>query len=182
MQLDRLWLTDFRNYETVDVALPAGLSAVVGQNGHGKTNLIEAIAYLAGTPLRGATTESMVRVGSDRAIVRGQGSRGSRDVLIEAELALRGRGRMQLNRQPVRRRRDLLEALVVTVFSPEDLILVKGGPSQRRDWIDGAVVGLDARAEDLRSDVERILKQRNSLLKSVRGRRLDEAAALTLDV
>lgn len=182
MQLDRLWLTDFRNYSTVDISLPEGLSAVVGQNGHGKTNLIEAIAHLAGTPLRGATTEAMVRVGAERAIVRGEGRRGSRDVLIEAEVALRGRGRIQLNRQPVRRRRDLLEALVVTVFSPEDLTLVKAGPSLRRDWIDGAIVGLDPRADDLRSDLDRILKQRNSLLKSVRGRRLDEAAALTLDV
>ena len=88
---------------------------------------------------------------------------------------------MQLNRQPVKRRRDLLEALSVTLFSPDDLVLVKGGPGERRGWLDDAAVGLDHQTDAVRSDVERILKQRNALLKQSRGR-LDDAAALTLDV
>ncbi len=88
---------------------------------------------------------------------------------------------MQLNRQPVKRRRDLLDAVSVTIFSPDDLVLVKGGPGERRNWIDEALVGIDPHADSARSDVDRILKQRNALLKGVRGR-LDESAALTLDV
>jgi DNA replication and repair protein RecF len=123
----------------------------------------------------------MVRVGAERAVIRAEATRGPRDLLLEAELALRGRSRMQLNRQPVKRRRDLLDALAVTLFSPDDLVLVKGGPGERRRRLDEAAAALDHHTESVRSDVERILKQRNALLKSARGR-LDEAAALTLDV
>jgi len=153
----------------------------VGRNGQGKTNLLEAVGHLAGTSLRGAATEAMVRVGAERAVVRAEATRGPRELLLEAELAVRGRSRMQLNRQPVKRRRDLLDALTVTVFSPDDLVLVKGGPGERRGWLDDATVALDHQADVVRSDVERILKQRNALLKSARGR-LDGSAALTLDV
>ena len=181
IHLRRLWLTDYRSYASADVELPAGTTAVVGRNGQGKTNLLEAIAHLAGSSLRGATTEAMVRSGSERAVIRAEARRGTRDLLLEAELAVRGRGRMQLNRQAVRRRRDLLEALMVTVFSPDDLVLVKGGPGERRDWIDEAVVGIDAHADALRADVDKVLKQRNALLKGAKGR-LDASAALTLDV
>jgi DNA replication and repair protein RecF len=123
----------------------------------------------------------MVRTGAERAVVRAEAVRGPRELLLEAEIAARGRSRMQLNRQPVKRRRDLLEALSVTLFSPDDLVLVKGGPGERRRWLDEAAVGLDHQTEGVRSDVERILKQRNALLKQSRGR-LDEAGALTLDV
>ncbi len=181
LHLRHLWLTDFRSYASVDLELPAGTTAVLGRNGQGKTNLLEAVAHLAGTSLRGATTESMVRVGAERGVARAEAVRGNRELLIEAELAPRGRGRIQLNRQAVKRRRDLLEALSVTVFSPDDLVLVKGGPGERRDWIDDAVVGLDPRVDEIRGDLGRILKQRNALLKQARGR-LDESAALTLDV
>ncbi|MGK2928388.1 MAG: DNA replication/repair protein RecF [Acidimicrobiales bacterium] len=181
LHLRRLWLNDFRSYRTADVSFPAGTTAIVGRNGHGKTNLLEAIAHLSGTSLRGATTETMVRAGAERAVIRAEASRGSRELLVEAELAARGRGRMQLNRQVVRRRRDLLDAVTVTVFSPDDLILVKGGPGERRTWLDEAVLGLDPRAEAVTADVDKILKQRNALLKGARGR-LDESAALTLDV
>ncbi|HEU5084287.1 MAG TPA: DNA replication/repair protein RecF [Acidimicrobiales bacterium] len=181
LHLRRLWLTDFRSYASADVTLPPGTTAIIGRNGQGKTNLLEAVAYLAGSSLRGAATEAMVRVGAERAVVRAEATRGPRELLLEAEIALRGRSRMQLNRQPVKRRRDLLDALSVTLFSPDDLVLVKGGPSERRRWLDDAAVGLDHQTESVRSDVERILKQRNALLKQCRGR-LDEAAALTLDV
>jgi DNA replication and repair protein RecF len=139
------------------------------------------VAHLAGSSLRGATTEAMVRVGAERAVIRAEATRGPRELLLEAELAVRGRSRMQLNRQPVKRRRDLLDALAVTVFSPDDLVLVKGGPGERRRWLDEAAAGLDHQTETVRSDVERILKQRNALLKQSRGR-MDEAALLTLDV
>jgi len=163
------------------VTLPPGTTAIVGRNGQGKTNLLEAVAHLAGTSLRGAATEAMVRVGAERAVVRAEATRGARELLLEAELALRGRSRMQLNRQPVKRRRDLLDALAVTIFSPDDLVLAKGGPGDRRRWLDEAAVALDHQVEAVRGDVERILRQRGALLKQARGR-LDEAAGLTLDV
>lgn len=181
LHLRRLWLNDFRSYVDADVVLPAGTTAIVGRNGQGKTNLLEAVAHLAGSSLRGATTDAMVRSGAERAVVRAEASRGNRELLIEAEIPARGRGRMQLNRQAVKRRRDLLEAMTVTIFSPEDLVLVKGGPGQRRDWLDDAVVGIDPHADVVRTDVDKILKQRNALLKGVRGR-LDDSAALTLEV
>lgn len=186
LHLRRLWLTDFRNYATADLELPAGTTAIVGRNGHGKTNLLEAIAYLSGSSLRGATTETMVAHGADRAVVRAEALRNNRELLIEAEIAAKGRSRTQINRQPVRRRRDLLEATAVTMFSPDDLELIKGGPSRRRDWIDDAIAGLDPRTDEVRAEVDRILKQRNALLKSVKmnggARGLDESAALTMEV
>lgn len=181
LRLRHLWLTDFRSYSTAELELPPGTTAILGPNGQGKTNLLEAVAHLAGTSLRGATPDTMVRLGAERAVIRAEATRGTRELLVEGELTRRGRGRMQLNRQPVKRRRDLLEALSVTIFSPEDLVLVKGGPSERRSWLDEAVVGLDPRVDQERADVDKILKQRNALLKGVKGR-LDESAALTLDV
>ena len=181
LHLRRLWLKDFRSYHDVDIALADGTTAIVGRNGQGKTNLLEAVAHLSGTSLRGATTEAMVRAGSERAVVRAEAVRGPRELLVEAELAARGRGRMQVNRQAVRRRRDLLDALSVTIFSPDDLVMIKGGPGERRAWLDEAVVGLDPHADGAKAEVDKILKQRNALLKGTRGR-LDDSAALTLDV
>lgn len=181
LHLRRLWLNDFRSYTSADVAFPPGTTAIVGRNGQGKTNLLEAIAHLSGTSLRGATADAMVRAGAERAVVRAEATRGSRELLLESEIAVRGRGRMQLNRQVVKRRRDLLDAVAVTIFSPDDLVLVKGGPGERRSWLDEAAVGLDVHADGVKTDVDRILKQRNALLKGVRGR-LDDSAALTLDV
>lgn len=181
LHLEHLWLTDFRSYRTADVEFPAGTTAIIGRNGQGKTNLLEAVGHLAGTSVRGANAETMVRSGAERGFVRGQARRNNRELLLEAELAVRGRSRIQCNRQPVRRRRDLLEALLVTVFSPDDLVLVKGSPSGRRDWLDEAAAPLDPTADPIRVDVDRILRQRNALLKQVRGRP-DESASATLDV
>jgi len=182
VRLTRLWLTDFRNYDTAEVELPAGLTVIVGENGAGKTNLLEAVAYLATLEsFRGAPGEALVRQGSERAVVRGEASRGDRDLLIEAEIRVRGRGRVAVNRQPLRRSADLVGALVVTVFSPDDLDLVKGGPSSRRRYLDDLLVGLHPRHEALRRDLERILRQRTALLRDAGGR-LSPALAPTLDV
>src|SRR3954469_3552640 len=117
MRVTRLWLTNFRNYETADVAIPAdGLTVVVGGNGEGKTNLLEAIGYLASlSSLRNAPTEALVRSGAETAIVRAEGDRDGRRLLIEAEIAVGGKGRVLVNSQPLRRTRDLLGALRVTV-------------------------------------------------------------------
>ncbi len=119
MHLRRLWLTDFRGYHEADVSFDVGLTAVVGPNGQGKTNLLEAVGYLATLgSFRGAPTDALIRAGAERAIVRAEGEREGRQLLLEAELLANGRNRAQLNRQPLKRARDLLGALRVTVFSP----------------------------------------------------------------
>lgn len=183
MQVERLWLTDFRNYVSAGVDLaPAGLTVVLGGNGEGKTNLLEAVSYLATLgSFRGAPPEALVRTGCASAVVRAEGRRADRAVLVEAEITPGGRSRVLVNTQPLRRSADLLGAIRVSVFSPDDLELVKGGPAGRRRYLDDALVSVHPRNAALRADLERILRQRNALLKQARGR-LDGAAAATLDV
>ena len=183
MQLRRLWLADFRNYTTADVApAPEGLTVIRGDNGEGKTNLLEAVGFLATlSSFRGAPNEALVREGAGPGIVRAEAVREGRELLLEVEIPAGGRVRAQVNRQPLRRAAELLGALRVSVFSPDDLALVKGGPSDRRRYLDELLVALHPRNDGLRSDVERILRQRNALLKQAGGR-LDADAATTLDV
>ncbi|MFP5326814.1 MAG: AAA family ATPase, partial [Acidimicrobiia bacterium] len=136
MRIDRLWLADFRNYRELALELSPGLTAIVGANGEGKSNLIEALGFLATLEsFRGAPKEALVRAGCSQATVRAEGDADGRRVLIEAEItAGRGRDRVLVNRQPLRRSRDLLGVLRVTVFTPDDLELVKGGPAARRRY------------------------------------------------
>ncbi len=182
MRIKHLWLTDYRGYGSVDLDLPDGLTAIVGRNGHGKTNLAESVAWLATLKsFRGAPTEALIRSEAEAAIVRGDIENAGRELLIETELPRRGRVRAQVNRQRLQRSRDLLGMFRVSVFSPEDLELVKGSPSQRRGYIDDVLVDLHPRNDKLRLDVERILKQRNALLRSSGGRLTDDVKA-TLDV
>jgi DNA replication and repair protein RecF len=183
VRVDRLWLTDFRNYESVELApAPDGLTVVVGANGEGKTNLLEAIGYLATlSSFRGAPAEALIRSGCSQAVVRAEGERAGRALLLEAEVNVAGRDRVLVNRQPLRRARDLLGALRVSVFSPDDLVLVKGGPAERRRWLDDALVAVHPKNDALRSDLERILRQRTTLLKQAGGR-LSAEVATTLDV
>jgi DNA replication and repair protein RecF len=182
VQLRRLWLTDFRGYREADVSFDPGLTAVLGPNGQGKTNLLEAIGYLATlSSFRGAPTEAMIRTGAERAVVRAEAEREGRELLLEAELVVNGRNRTQLNKQPLRRARDLLGALRVTVFAPDDLTLVKGSPGDRRAYLDETLVSLHPRYDEMRSDLDRVLRQRGALLKQSGGR-LTPEVELTLDV
>jgi DNA replication and repair protein RecF len=182
MQIDRLWLTDFRCYEQLELSFAPGLTAIVGANGQGKTNILEAIGWLATLDsFRGAPAEALIRDGAAQAIVRGEAQREQRALLLEAELLAHGRNRAQLNHQPLRRARDLLGALRVSVFAPDDLVLVKGGPSQRRHFLDETLVATAPKHDALRSDLERVLRQRNALLKQAGGRLRDDVA-VTLDV
>lgn len=185
MLLERIWLRDFRSYTSLELELDPGLTVVTGANGSGKTNLLEAIGYLATQrSFRGHPTEALVRTGADRAVVRAEGRDGERSLLLEAEIVPGGRSRFLLNRQPVRRVRDLASTVRVSVFTPDDLELVKGGPGERRTWIDDLLAAVHRRHAAVQDDLERILRQRNALLKSLNGRpdRLDESAAVTLDV
>jgi DNA replication and repair protein RecF len=183
MLVRRLWLADFRNYVETELTFAEGLTVVVGQNGQGKTNLVEAIGYLATLEsFRGVANEALVRVGADQAVVRAEVRHDDgREVLIEAELPRNGRGRVQVNRQRLTRTRDLLGVLRVSVFAPDDLVLVKGAPSERRRFMDDTAVSLSTRHDARRSDLDRILRQRTSLLKQAGGR-LTPEIALTLDV
>lgn len=182
MELTRLWLTDFRGYDAFEVSFAPGFTALVGPNGIGKTNLLEAVSLLSTTrSFRGAPPDAMVRVGAERAVVRAEGRREGREVLIELEMPRQGRSRVQVNRQRLRRTRDLLGALRTTVFTPEDLALVKEGPALRRQYLDDLLVALEPAADRVLADLDRVLRQRASLLKQAGGR-LDEAASHTLDV
>jgi DNA replication and repair protein RecF len=155
---------------------------IVGSNGEGKTNLLEAIGYLATlSSFRGAPGEALVRQGCTSGVVRAEGERDGRSLLIEAELHVGGRDRVQVNRQPLQRARDLLGALRVSVFAPDDLVLVKGGPAERRRYLDDVLVSLHAKHDALQRDVDRVLRQRNSLLRQSGGR-LTAEVATTLDV
>ena len=183
MRLRRLWLTDFRSYEAVTLEPAGGLTVVVGANGEGKTNLLEAIGYLATlASFRGAPSEAMVRQGADVAIVRADVvDADDREALVEAELRAAGRDRVQVNKQPLKRARDLLGTVRVSVFSPDDLVLVKGGPAERRRYLDDALVACAPKHDATLSDLDRVLRQRNVLLKQASGRMTPEVEA-TLDV
>jgi len=168
VQLRQLWLSDFRNYPSFELHLPPGLTVLGGANGEGKTNLLEAVAYLATlASFRGAPNEALVRDGCSRAVVRGLGERSGREILVEAEVLATGRGRATLNRQPVRRTADLADGVACSVFSPDDIDLVKGGPAGRRRMLDELLVHLHPRADVQRRDLERILRQRTALLRQM---------------
>jgi DNA replication and repair protein RecF len=123
----------------------------------------------------------LIRDGCDSATVRGEAVRDQRSLLLEAELLAHGRNRAQLNHQPLRRARDLLGALRVTVFAPDDLVLVKGSPAERRHFLDETLVATAPKHDALRADLDRVLRQRNALLKQAGGR-LHDDIAVTLDV
>lgn len=183
MRVCSLSLADFRSYARAEVEFAAGLTAVVGPNGRGKTNLLEAIGFAAGLgSLRGAPEAALIRDGAEAAVVRCLAETADgREVRIEAELARSRPNRVRVNNQPVARRRDLIGVLTVTVFSPEDLDLVKGEPARRRRWIDDALTAVRPSLGALRSEVDRILRQRNTLLRQAGGRATDDVA-ITLDV
>ncbi|MBV8952324.1 MAG: DNA replication/repair protein RecF [Actinobacteria bacterium] len=167
MRLHRLWLTDVRCYHDVELTPAPGATVVVGANGQGKTTLLEAIAWVATTQsFRGVPDAALVRDGRDVAIVRAEFERDRREQRLEAEIRASGRNRILLNRRPLARRRDLAGSLRVTVFSPDDLELVKGGPAGRRRYLDDLLAASAPRYDAARTDYDRVLRQRNALLKS----------------
>jgi DNA replication and repair protein RecF len=178
VQLQRLWLTDFRSYPSAELSFAPGLTALLGDNGEGKTNVMEAVAYLATlSSFRGAPNEALVRHGCSTAVVRAEGEREGRSLLVEAEITTSGRGRVQVNKQRLSRARDLLGALRVSVFSPDDLELVKGGPAERRRYLDDTLVARQPKLDVVRSDLDRVLRQRNALLRQSGGRVTPEVEA-----
>ncbi len=180
-----LSLADFRSYPLVELALEPGITAFVGPNGQGKTNLVEAIGYVAthGSH-RVATDAPLVRQGAPRAIVRTGLVRDERKALVEIEINPGRANRFRLNRSPVPRPREVLGILRTVLFAPEDLALVKGDPGERRRFMDELLTARAPRFAGVRSDYDRVLKQRNALLKSAAAHRRSPGPEVlsTLDV
>ncbi|HVW80070.1 MAG TPA: DNA replication/repair protein RecF [Mycobacteriales bacterium] len=183
MYVSRLSATDFRSYAQVDLDLDPGITALVGPNGQGKTNLVEAIGYLATLGShRVAQDAPLVREGAERAVVRGVVVQDARDVLLEVEITPGKANRARRGGAALPKARDLLGTLRTVLFAPEDLAIVKGDPSGRRDYLDDLLVARSPRYAGVRSDYERVLKQRNALLKSAGSARRAGAELRTLDV
>jgi len=163
-----LSLLDFRSYSEADVALAPGVTAFVGRNGQGKTNLIEAVDYVARLAShRVAGDAPLVRFGAEHAVVRAAVVRDGRQALLEVQINPGRSNRARVNRSPLPRARDLLGLVRTVLFSPEDLALVKGDPAERRRFLDDLLVQQAPRFAGVRSDYDRVLKQRNSLLKTI---------------
>ncbi|TLQ44851.1 DNA replication/repair protein RecF [Streptomyces marianii] len=186
MHVTHLSLADFRSYARVEVPLEPGVTAFVGANGQGKTNLVEAVGYLATLGShRVASDAPLVRMGAERAVIRAAVAQGERSQLIELELNPGKANRARINRSSQVRPRDVLGIVRTVLFAPEDLALVKGDPGERRRFLDELITARSPRMAGVRSDYERVLKQRNTLLKSAAmarrhgGRSMDLS---TLDV
>jgi DNA replication and repair protein RecF len=167
MYVSHLQLADFRSYTSALVELGPGVSVFVGANGQGKTNLVEAVGYVASLSSHRVSSDTpLVRQGAPRAIVRAKVVRDERSMVVDLELNPGRANRARLNQSPVSRPREVLGVLRTVLFAPEDLALVKGDPGERRRFLDDLLVARAPRMAGVRSDYDRVLKQRNALLKS----------------
>ena len=169
MHVAHLSLHDFRSYPEAEVELGPGATAFIGRNGQGKTNLVEAIDYIAKLAShRVAGDGPLVRAGAEQAVVRAVVVRDGREALLEVQINPGRSNKARVNRSPLPRARELLGLVRTVLFSPEDLALVKGDPSERRRFLDDLLVQRAPRFAGVRADYDRVLKQRNSLLKTAR--------------
>jgi DNA replication and repair protein RecF len=169
VRVTHLSLTDFRNYESVDLDLASGPNLFVGSNGQGKTNLVEALGYLSTLGShRVSTDQAMIRSGSESAIIRARLANGEKSVLAEVQINRAGANRAQVNRSQIKSR-ELPRYFSSVLFAPEDLALVRGDPSGRRRFLDELLVLRVPRLSGVLADYDRVLRQRNSLLKSARA-------------
>ena len=187
MHVAHLSLHDFRSYPVIEVEIGPGVTSFVGRNGQGKTNLVEAIDYLSRLAShRVAADAPLVRQGAAQAIIRAAVVRDERRAVLEVEINPGRSNRARINRSPLPKARELLGLVRTVVFSPEDLALVKGDPSERRRFADDLLVQVSPRYAGTRGDYDRVLKQRNSLLKTAgaarRGGAPAESALSTLAV
>ncbi|MEV4669244.1 DNA replication/repair protein RecF [Microbacterium sp. LWO12-1.2] len=182
MIVEHLSLVDFRNYATADLALHPGPNVLVGLNGQGKTNLAEAVVFLATLGSHRVSSDApMVRDGQDFAIIRARLSHGERRVLVEVQLNRQGSNKARINGSPSKTN-ELPRYAHVVLFAPEDLQIVRGDPSSRRRFVDQLLVQRTPRLSAVLADYDRVLKQRNALLKSARARGIKGEALSTLDV
>lgn len=184
MHVAHLSLVDYRSYPELELDLEPGTTTFVGLNGQGKTNLVEAVGYVATlTSHRVSGDAPLVRQGASRAVVRAQLRRAGRQALVELEITPGKANRARLNGAPVRRTRDVLGTLRTVLFAPEDLALVKGDPGERRRYLDELLTTRWPRIAGVRADYDRVLRQRTALLKSAgSAMRAGRGDASTLDV
>lgn len=185
MFVRHLGLRDFRSWETVDLELEPGRTVFIGPNGHGKTNLVEALWYSSTlNSHRVATDAPLIRAGATRALVSTIVVNEGRELAVDLEIAAGRANKARLNRSPVRSPREVLGVLHAVLFAPEDLALVRGDPSERRRYLDDLATVRRPRIAGVRADYDRVLKQRTALLKTASGARFrgDRSALDTLDV
>ena len=184
MYVRHLAVSDFRSWRGVDVAFEPGPSVLVGSNGQGKTNLIEALGYLATLGSHRVPTDApLIRRGAERAVVQAALVSDGRELRVEVEITPGRANRAKLNGSPLPRAREVLGALRSVLFAPEDLAIVRGDPSERRRFLDELAVARAPRVAGVRADYERVLKQRAALLKSAgAARRAGGTDLRTLDV
>jgi DNA replication and repair protein RecF len=186
MYVRQLAVTDFRSWEHAELEFEAGVAVLVGANGQGKTNLIEALSYLSTLGSHRVSTDApLVRHGAQRAIVRTAVVHAGRELTVELEIAPGRANRARLNRSPVPRPREVLGVLRTVLFAPEDLALVRGDPGQRRRFLDDLLVLRAPRLAGVQADYDKVLRQRVALLKSAGAPRRTGAGAAdlrTLDV
>ena len=175
MYLKNLKLTNYRNYENLDLDFDRNLNLIIGDNGKGKTNLLESIYYIStGKSHRGAKQEELVRLGNDSAVMRAliEGNNepeeeNSSQHLIELQLSKTDNIKIRIDRAPYRRKSDFVSILPSVIFSPDDLMVIKGSPSVRREFIDGVIEKIDRDYQALGIKYLKILNQRNGLIKSI---------------
>ena len=182
MLVTHLSLTDFRNYKSAEVDFASGANLFVGSNGQGKTNLVESLGFLSTLGShRVSTDHAMIRQGCDSAIVRAKLEHGERRVLAEVQINRTGANRAQINRSAIKTR-ELPRYFSSVLFAPEDLALVRGDPSGRRKFLDELLVLRMPRLAGTLADYERVVKQRNSLLKSARASGATTGSLVTLEI
>ena len=167
MYVSKLSLTNFRSYPQLDIGLSPGVTTFVGNNGAGKTNIAESLIFLAFlSSHRTPTNQPLISLGADQAIIRTEIVRGDRNLNIDLEINANKANRAKINQNPTKSQREILGACQVIYFSPEDLDLVRGEPTYRRDYLDKLIVTKTPRLAGIMSDYERVLKQRNTLLRT----------------
>lgn len=182
MRVTHLALTDFRNYRTAEVPFAAGANLFVGRNGQGKTNLVESLGYLSTLGShRVSSDQAMIRKDADAAIVRARIQHDGREILVEVQLNRSSPNRAQVNRAAIKPR-ELPRYFSSVLFAPEDLALVRGEPGIRRRFLDQLLIQRNPRFSAVIADYERVLKQRNTLLKSARASRVREDQLGTLEI
>ena len=182
MYVKHLTLASFRNHSSTDVALEPGINLFVGQNGQGKTNLVEAIGYLSTlTSHRVSGYQALIQAGAPSAIIRAMVCHADRDILLELELNREGKNKARMNKADLPRVREIIGVISSVTFAPEDIDIIRRDPTNRRAFIDGLVVQYRPRMAGVYSDYERVLKQRNSLLKSAKITKTTGSALSTLE-
>lgn len=171
MWVQALSLTDFRSYPQADLQFTPGVTAFIGMNGQGKTNIVEAIAYLSTLSSHRVSQDApLVRAGADHAVVRARVSEEDRSVNVDLQINPGGANKVRINRSAATRAREVLGIVRAVVFAPEDLSLVRGDPSDRRRFMDEMTIQRHPRVAGVRADYDKVLRQRNALLKSAGGR------------